>query len=666
MEGFDTIESAKDYLAAGFSVFPILPDGEKRPALRWIRFRDAKWEGDNFSLFEGHGIAIVCGAISNLEVIDFDYPKAYEEFCEIIEKIYPGGIHEIPVIRTPKGYGYHLYLKRRSPAKGRKLAMRPKDGGADTVIEIRGEGHYVLAPGGNPEAHAIGKPYEQISGPPLSTWPLLDFLPDEIYDRLIEAARALDRRPKKEIGGQLQAGNSEKKVADYLLSKRPGDDFNERGDWSFLERAGWTITRERGDVIYWCRPGKDRGVSATTGHCVSDAGDLFYVFSTSAAPFENEVSYSRFAALAICEHGGDFFEATKRLVADGYGEESRTADRDGLRQAVEKALRDIGAAKETPKAVLDAAENMRDLKRLLSKSRHDLLSGDPDQDLLTATSAFASWAVRCRWTLREFLEALSAWHGSDLRASCLSVDEITGRIAYAIENRLADVTGAAGYEDRQIREGATNGGDVRRKMLGQLSGLLGIKISKVYQTEIEDGLFGFIAEDPSGDELDIRIGGPGAILSTKSVQEKIFAAFGQLIPPSSKTKPQWQKVVTLIGCLREVVDPDFREKDGEAELLDAYFADCAVHIDSADESFTEKRQRLAAQGEPWVERSREKGGGYSRFLYASSLQEWIVRIRGIRITEGKVRNMLRRNSFSSKKVMGKGRKTKSYWCGVER
>jgi putative DNA primase/helicase len=61
-------------------------------------------------------------------------------------------------------------------------------------------------------------------------------------------------------------------------------------------------------------------VSASTGHCKGPSGrDLLYVFSTSAIPFEAEVSYSRFAAYALLNHRGEFAAATKALTNAGYG-----------------------------------------------------------------------------------------------------------------------------------------------------------------------------------------------------------------------------------------------------------------------------------------------------------------------------------------------------------
>lgn len=103
---------------------------------------------------------------------------------------------------------------------------------------------------------------------------------------------------------------------------RPGDDYNRRGSWDeLLSPHGWTVDRTSGSVTYWTRPGKDRGVSATTGKCSSEVGgDLLYVFSSNAEPFEGDSAYSKFSAFALLNHGGDFAGATRALAASGYGE----------------------------------------------------------------------------------------------------------------------------------------------------------------------------------------------------------------------------------------------------------------------------------------------------------------------------------------------------------
>lgn len=102
---------------------------------------------------------------------------------------------------------------------------------------------------------------------------------------------------------------------------RPGDEFNRRGDWSdLLGRHGWSVDHTSGEVTRWTRPGKGAGVSATTGKCRTEgSGDLLYVFSSNADPFEADTAYCKFAAYTLLEHGGDFEKAAGELRRQGYG-----------------------------------------------------------------------------------------------------------------------------------------------------------------------------------------------------------------------------------------------------------------------------------------------------------------------------------------------------------
>lgn len=103
---------------------------------------------------------------------------------------------------------------------------------------------------------------------------------------------------------------------------RPGDDFGRRGTWQeVLEPHGWVAVHQSAGTTYWRRPGKDgRSWSATTGHCRNHAGEeLFYVFTSSAPPFEPDRCYSKFATLALLEYQGDYSACAKTLARKGYG-----------------------------------------------------------------------------------------------------------------------------------------------------------------------------------------------------------------------------------------------------------------------------------------------------------------------------------------------------------
>ena len=97
---------------------------------------------------------------------------------------------------------------------------------------------------------------------------------------------------------------------------RPGDAYNERGDWAeLLTRHGWTEVGRRGETSYLCRPGKKDGVSAR----LNRGGDgLLRVFSSNAMPLEAR-SYSLFGAYGALDHNGDYTAAAVALAALGYG-----------------------------------------------------------------------------------------------------------------------------------------------------------------------------------------------------------------------------------------------------------------------------------------------------------------------------------------------------------
>ena len=89
--------------------------------------------------------------------------------------------------------------------------------------------------------------------------------------------------------------------------RRPSELFDENHSWEeILEPHGWTLRHRRGEVGYWSRPGVSH-VSATTDHV---PGRL-HVFSSAAEPLESGKTYTKFGALAVLEHGGDWSAAAR-------------------------------------------------------------------------------------------------------------------------------------------------------------------------------------------------------------------------------------------------------------------------------------------------------------------------------------------------------------------
>jgi hypothetical protein len=136
-------------------------------------------------------------------------------------------------------------------------------------------------------------------------------LPEEVVNRILVLYAA-----------SKTADQSKKRKPKALDRKRPGDDFCQRATWEeILSPHGWTQEGSYDGVRYWKRPGKTGpGLSATTGHCESEAGrELFFCFSTNAAPFEAGKSYNKFGAYAMLNHNGDFSAASAALAEKGYG-----------------------------------------------------------------------------------------------------------------------------------------------------------------------------------------------------------------------------------------------------------------------------------------------------------------------------------------------------------
>ena len=311
------IDAARAYVRAGFSVIPIKTDGSKRPPpVSW-----KLWQSRRASPYEigqmfraDVGLAILGGVISGgLELLDFDRAEFIDPWIARVEAAAQGLIARLPRVRTPKG-GAHFYYRCSTIEGNQKLAQEPpsvdKEGQPkpNTLIETRGEGGYVLAPPSPPACHPLGIPYRHVSGPPILETPKIT--PEE-RTILIESARYFNSwnpvvvdRP---AGGTISEGDR----------IRPGDDFNDRGNWEeILCPFGWKVDHRTQNETHWCRPGKKSGVSATTGHC----GDGLYIFSSNAQPFQPSQVYTKFAAYTLLNHNGDYTAAAKDLQARGYGD----------------------------------------------------------------------------------------------------------------------------------------------------------------------------------------------------------------------------------------------------------------------------------------------------------------------------------------------------------
>jgi P4 family phage/plasmid primase-like protien len=260
----------------------------------------------------------VTGAISgNLEVLEFDDLDAYREYKLLAEATGSGDL----IRKLEAGYaeasprGIHLPYRCAETAGNTVLA---KSAEGKVLIETRGEGGFVIVSPSRGRVHPSGGEYQVLSGR------VEDIQTIATSERaaLWNLARAINAYEH----GQDEGERAETRRGVNVSGTRPGDAFNAQATWEdILGPHGWHHVSQRGPKGYWRRPGKDRGVSATTGHT---ANDTLMVFSTSTTFQTEPHSYSKFGAYALLNHGGDHVAAAKELWRRGYGRETTGAARE--------------------------------------------------------------------------------------------------------------------------------------------------------------------------------------------------------------------------------------------------------------------------------------------------------------------------------------------------
>jgi hypothetical protein len=319
------VEIAESYAAAGLSILPIKTDGSKAPAIgKWSALQHTRIPAAEIARrFAGNvGVGIIGGKISgNLEVVDIDDPALVEPFLASLAEELPHLVGDLTAVETPReGGGRHFYLRCESPPEGNQPLARDEAG--NVLIETRGEGGYAVAPGSPAACHPSGRLYQHVAGSPLTAITLISDKERAVIHRI---ARSFNRLVK----------DTAPSTSNGRTGKSPGDDYNVRASWAeILEPAGWQQVSTDGTIAKWRRPGKSVGTSATSG-LVSKAGnELFYVFSTSAAPFVEGECYNKFAAFTLLHHAGNHSAAASMLAAAGYGARATPGERvlgdDGL------------------------------------------------------------------------------------------------------------------------------------------------------------------------------------------------------------------------------------------------------------------------------------------------------------------------------------------------
>lgn len=339
----DLRASAREMHDAGLCVLPVRSNGSKAPDVpRWIQYKverstpeeHDRWFGDG----RRTGIGIVTGAVSgNIELIEFEGLAVREGLLDQVAEIAVnsglGDLWEAVTTgwadKSPSG-GVHfkVVVKGRPAAANRKLARRlaredeytpeerqrvaekPNTKIVRVLAETRGEGGFVVVAPSHGTVHPSGEPYVRLAGGP-TTMPVLE--PEDL-EALYILCGAVDAMPQEEKAKTAPRPRRELPPGHV----RPGDDYQEKADWSEIIGDEFDPIYTLGQTTYWRRKGKNRGISATTGHAPDR--DRLYVFTTSTT-FEAETAYDKFAAYTHLNHGGDFTAAAIELRRQGYGSE---------------------------------------------------------------------------------------------------------------------------------------------------------------------------------------------------------------------------------------------------------------------------------------------------------------------------------------------------------
>lgn len=326
-------KEAKKLITQGVSIVPVrmVQEGampEKSPIPKWTKYQnEIITEQEFFNIINNArvdvGIAIIGGAVSgNLECLDVDdkhYPGIAHKFLLELKETYPELYAKLRIEKS-KNNGVHLPYKLSDAeasnnqnlsfrhATDEELAKRP-DLKKYCFIELKGEkGKFVIPP-------TDGYSFIQENDVPTITF----------YERqlMVNLAKLYNEvvQPPKILKVNTTASRN--------YSVNPWEDYNSSDDAEkILDKHGWQRYRENNEYIYFRKPGKKEGNSASFVK-----SERFYRIFTTSSQLEDKC-YSPASILCDIEFNGDTKECFKWLVENGYGYYTKTFETKLIHQAV--------------------------------------------------------------------------------------------------------------------------------------------------------------------------------------------------------------------------------------------------------------------------------------------------------------------------------------------
>lgn len=244
----------------GISSIPVAQD--KKPKVAWKEYQKrlpSIQECESWDSIKSDGIAVVCGRISgNLEVIDIDnkFEMAEQIYEDITRKITAQRIDLLDklVFEKSKNNGYHIIYRCNKIEGNQKLAIYEDLNSSEkaTVIETRGEGGYCIiypSPG-----------YQKLQKNILKVEEITEEEREFLFELCKSYNKVQDSDKKIEVSEQKNEIKTNKNTdeIDFLKWYNEQDYFID-----VLRNHGWSIEKEVNDEIYFTRPGKNKGTSAS-------------------------------------------------------------------------------------------------------------------------------------------------------------------------------------------------------------------------------------------------------------------------------------------------------------------------------------------------------------------------------------------------------------------